>query len=207
MSTSALATTSLTLDQQITLAQGRLEAGTDEDIARIIQSLQTAGFGMSTNIDVKASVEVYTFALAGLSKQAISTVVRKLIRGEYENTKPFIPSPPEFATLVRREMAFLHSHVADLKLRKDSIASANEVRAREKTEEEKARGRAMIAKFQAESQASDALVADEPIDEERAEYWRKIMELKDAPEKNEDFTGFRNQIAKYVSDADKKRSA
>jgi hypothetical protein len=195
------------LDTQITAAQKRLEKGGDEDISKLLKSLTSAGFSLANGINLNAAVDVYKYALDGLSAHAMTIVTRKLIRGEYEDTRPFIPSPPEFATLVRREMSYLQADVADLKLRKDSIASANESRTREKTEEEKARVREMIAKFHAESQANDALATDEPIDEERAEYWRKIMELKDAPEKNEDFTGFRNQIAKYVSDADKKRSA
>lgn len=205
MTQDAIATTTSTLKQQISAVEDRLKKCSNEDISKFLKSLTAAGFALTNGISLNMAIEVYAYALEDLSKYAINTVTRKLIRGEYEDTRPFIPSPPEFASLVRREMASLHDDLADLRLRQASIDSSKQMQGRVKTEEEKARVRAMIAKFHAERQADEAMHTAEPLTEERAEYWRKIMALKDAPEKNEDFNSFRSHIEKYVKAADEKR--
>lgn len=57
-------------------------------------------------------IEGYLIAIAGASYHALQTTVARIIKGEIDGiSKKFCPTPPELATAIRDEMAFVRKQV------------------------------------------------------------------------------------------------
>lgn len=137
-----------TLQQQITATAERLRPCGDDGVAKALKTLQTAGLALSSTIAPGDAQTVYSYALAGLSHEALTTACKKLIRGEYDiERKSFMPSPAELAAVVRAEQRRIAEDHARLR---DTMASVELLRlgsAAKVAPEAKDRVRAMLAGF------------------------------------------------------------
>lgn len=133
-------------------------------------------------------------------------MARKLTKGEYPDPKPFIPSPPEFAALVRAEVSKLQDDLARAKLSHESAAlakgTANDPEAR-------ARVRDRLEKFRADRDAFKAadrglITADS---QERIEMWSKIMALPDAKDFGFEQAQYRDAVRSKLSAIDAREAA
>lgn len=190
-----------TLNAQISAVTERLAPAQDEHVSEAIRSLLAAGLSLPGNMNIDKAPDVYAFALSKVSATGVRKAVAKLVRGEYDlKNRAFIPTPPEFADLARRETRELVDDLSRLKSHRDSITFEPTVH----DEGTKARVRQLLKNFRNAHQAEKSKNADitEPMTEERAEYWRSIMALKDADTVTEEHQQFRRRIEKRVSDTE-----
>lgn len=190
-----------TLNAQISAITERLAPAQDEHVAEAIRSLLAAGLSLPGNMNIDKAPDVYAFALSKVSATGVRKAVAKLVRGEYDlKNRAFIPTPPEFADLARRETRELVDDLSRLKLHRESITFEPTVH----DDETKARVRKLLKNFRGETDAAKSKNADatEPMSDERAEYWRSIMALKDAETVTEEQKQFRRRIEKRVADTE-----
>ncbi len=190
-----------TLNAQISALTERLAPAQDTHVTEAIRSLLSAGLSLPGNMDAAKAPEVYAFALSKVSATGVRKAVAKLVRGEYDlKNRAFIPTPPEFADLARRETRELVDDLSRLKMHRESITFEPTVH----DDETKARVRQLLKNFRAETDAARSKNAEitEPLSDERAEYWRSIMALKDAETVTEEQKQFRRRIEKRVADTD-----
>lgn len=182
-----------TLTQQITSLTEKLKPIDHDTVARALTTMQTAGMIMPTNIKPEDVEKVYTFALEGVPATGLKIATQKLVRGEYEIERGFIPRPPELAAMARAETKTLRDDLARLRLTQQSLQDAQP--AEKMDEAAKERIRAMLGRFRAEHKASKAIEkAPETLTDEHAEYYRKIMALNDAREVGHENLAFRSKI-------------
>lgn len=190
-----------TLNAQISAITERLAPAQDEHVSEAIRSLLAAGLSLPGNMNIDKAPDVYAFALSKVSATGVRKAVAKLVRGEYDlKNRAFIPTPPEFADLARRETRELVDDLSRLKSHRESLIFEPTVH----DETTKARVREILKNFRAENAASKSKSADltEPMTPERAEYWRSIMSFKDADSVTEEQKQFRRRIEKRVSDTE-----
>lgn len=176
-------TTLSTLQQRITAIADRMAPAGDDGVAKALRTLQTGGLALSANIKAKDMNTVYSYALSGLSHDALTTVCKKLVRGEYDiDRKAFIPLPPEMAAMVRAEQRFISD---DLSRARASLASMQPEAPVERSAEEQARVRSLrlgfLNKHQEYKERNGLAPTPETFDEDKAEYFKRILSLKDAP--------------------------
>jgi len=176
-------TTLSTLQQRITAIADRMAPAGDDGVAKALRTLQTGGLALSANIKPKDMNTVYSYALSGLSHDALTTVCKKLVRGEYDiDRKAFIPLPPEMAAMVRAEQRLISD---DLSRARASLASMQPEAPVERSPEEQARVKELRLQFlnahQDLKERNGLAPAVETLDEDKAEYFSRIMSLKDAP--------------------------
>lgn len=206
--TTALATSS-TLAAQITVVTDRLAPVGDDAIAKALRSLQTAGLGLPASVNPKDMNKVYSYALQGLSHEALMVAVRKLVRGEYDiDRKAFIPTPPELAAMVRSEARVITDDLVRLKQKAEAIRLQSKPSTTEGTARDpKARERvqALLGQFRASVAASKAqergAVADDSVSPEMADMWAKIMDLPDAKEVGIEQVQYRNAVRAKLAKA------
>ncbi|MCZ3377443.1 hypothetical protein [Rhizobium sp. AG207R] len=132
-------------------------------------------------MDPDKAPDVYGFALAGVSACGVQKATTKIIRGEYEINRAFVPTPPEFAALARKEALAVRSDLNRLQLSKESIIDAQP---REKTDAaQMAKIRDLVSRFKQQNPAAErryAPSAVEPMTPEQEEYWAKIAALPPA---------------------------
>lgn len=144
---------------------------------------------------------VYSFALAGLSHDAIVIAVKRLIRGEYDINKAFIPTPPELAAIVRSEARAITDDLIRLK------ATAEAMRPKETakvSDEGKARIRDMLANFRASHRMAKEAERGQVVAEvtpEKAAMLRKILALPDAKEVSAEHIRNRQVAEKLIAAA------
>lgn len=145
---------------------------------------------------------VYSFALAGLSHDAIVIAVKRLIRGEYDINKAFIPTPPELAAIVRSEAKNIMDDLVRLK------ATAEAMRPQEKAtpadEGMKARIRERLAEFRASHRMAKEAERGQVVAEvtpEKAAMLRKILALPDAKEVSAEHIRNRQVAEKLIAAA------
>lgn len=190
-----------TLNAQISALTERLAPAQDEHVSEAIRSLLAAGLSLPGNMNPEKAPDVYAFALSKVSATGVRKAVAKLVRGEYDlKNRAFIPTPPEFADIARRETRELVDDLSRLKMHRESITFEPTVH----DDETKARVRQLLKNFRAETEAAMSKNAEitEPLSDERAEYWRSIMALKDAETVTEEQKQFRRRIEKRVADTD-----
>lgn len=196
--TTALTTLS-TLQQQITATAERLRPCGDDGVAKALKTLQTAGLALSSTIAPGDAQTVYSYALAGLSHEALTTTCKKLIRGEYNiDRKAFIPIPAELAAMVRAEQRLISEEHVRLR---DTIASIELLRPDNGTPEDpeaRARVRRMLEGFrswhQTEKEKTRGYAPEMPPSPEEIERWQKIMSLPDAKNLSAEQMAYRRKI-------------
>ncbi|MFC3072372.1 hypothetical protein [Shinella pollutisoli] len=167
-----------------------------------IRSLLSAGLSLPGNMDASKSPEIYAYALSKVSATGVRKAVAKLVRGEYDlRNKAFIPTPPEFADLARHETREIVDDLSRLKARREALTAE---KAPDHDEATKARIRQLLKNFRSSREAEKVQNRElaEPMDDDRAEYWRSIMALKDADNVTEEQMQFRRRIEKRVSDTE-----
>jgi hypothetical protein len=114
-------------------------------VAKALRTLQTGGLALSANIKAKDMNTVYSYALSGLSSEALTIACKKLVRGEYDiERKSFIPLPPELAAMVRAEQRLISDDLARARATLDSLQPAPVV---ERSPEAQARVKALRLGF------------------------------------------------------------
>jgi len=181
--TTALVATSSTLQQQITAIADKLRPCGEEGAAKAIRTLRTGGMGLPSTIKAEDVNKVYSYALSGLSSEALTIACKKLVRGEYDiDRKSFIPLPPELAAMVRAEQRLISDDLARARATLDSMKPEPVV---ERSPEAQARVKALRLGFlnehQEYKQRNGLAPTPEEFNEEKAEYFERIMALKDAP--------------------------
>ncbi|MDX3973272.1 hypothetical protein [Shinella sp.] len=189
------------LNAQISAVTERLAPARDEHVSEAIRSLLSAGLSLPGGMNLEKAPDVYAFALSKVSATGVKKATAKLVRGEYElKNRAFIPTPPEFADLARRETRELVDDVARLKAHRDALTTHPVVH----DEASRAKVRQLLKNFRAAHEASKSKNADvtQPMTDDRAEYWRSIMSLKDADAVTEEQKQFRRRIERRVSDTE-----
>lgn len=170
-----------TLDRQIGELNERLAPVTDDHVSKAIRSLLAAGLALPSGMDPDKAPDVYGFALSGVSVCGVQKATAKIIRGEYEINRAFIPTPPEFAALARKEASAVRGDLTRLQLSKESLIDA---RPREKTDpQQMEKIRDLTRRFKQQNPAAErryAAKVPEQMTPEQEEYWAKIMALPSA---------------------------
>lgn len=192
------------MEQQITATQARLAPAAESDIAKVLVSLRSAGMGLPTGMKPEDVTTVYSYALSGLSTDALNIAAKKLIRGEYPiERKAFIPTPPELAAIVRAESRVISDDLVRLKDTAESMRGPEKPKVDEAA---KARIREKLAQFRADHAAQKAAsktpVVEEEMTHEQVAYFRKIQDLPDAPEITPEQMRHRNAIASRIEKAE-----
>lgn len=188
-----------TLDRQISALTEKLAPVHQDHISEAVASMLKAGMSLPSNMDPSEAPAVYGFAMNGASVGGVKRAVVKLIRGEYDlRNRSFIPSPPELAALARDETRIFVADRARLRETMQSLTERPEPRSPEMT----ARAKELVAHWRASEEARKAETAlpHQPMTEDRADYWRRIMDVKDAPNPGDEQMQFRRQIEKQVAD-------
>lgn len=154
---------------------------------------------------------VYNYALSDVPSFGLRRAVEKVIKGEYEIERGFIPRPPELAAMARAEAKSVRDDIARLREKEATIKGMVEAKTDRPDEAAKERIRCMLGRFRAENTARRAqergVIFHEPISPEKAEYWEKIQSLKDAPEITAEQQAFRRKISNDISATEMKRAA
>lgn len=211
--TNALTTLS-TLQQQITAFAERLRPCGDEAVAKALRTLQTAGLSLSANIPPSEVNTVYSYALSGLSGEALTTVCRKLIRGEYQVNHGFVPLPSELATMVRVEQQALSEELYRLKTTREALEFAQSRNAApqkgtcrdpDSVARVKAMREAFLRNHAAEKAKAVNPVPHMPTSPERREMLAKIMDMPDAPNISAEQMAYRRKCEAELANADTKQ--
>lgn len=193
-----------TLDQEITVLSERLNPPKPDFIAECLQSLKAGGMLVPKGIAAADFLREYSIAIGGVPHYGLMVVVAKLKRGEYTDVSAeFMPLPAHLAAMARAECRVVRDDIIRLREKRDAIAALKPQP--KENEEERLRQleriRSLHADFKATHTASKvgaASVLHEPMDDEKAEYWRKISELKDAAEPTAEQMAFRRKIGWQV---------
>lgn len=170
------------MEQQITAVTARLAPAGEDAVAKALRSLQAAGLGLPSSIDPKEVGKVYSFALSGLSQDALVIAVKKLVRGEYNVNRAFIPTPPELAAMVRAEAKTISDDLVRLKATAEAMRPPETVKV---SEEGKARIRKMLEEYRASHRLAKEAERGNVVPEvtpEKIAMLSRIMELPDAKE-------------------------
>lgn len=205
-----LPTTISTLNAQIGELTRQLEPVTNEQAMKGVRSLLAAGLSLpsammafakgkdeSENEEQNKAPEIYAFAMAGIPRVGFQRAVQKIIRGEYEINRAFIPTPPELAAMARSEARVIREDKARLQelinaLRLDKPETiSNEGRAKVK---------ALLSQFRSKDSERRAreTVPDMPLDEEKAAYYEKILAMNDLPNVSVEQAEYRSQMKAKV---------
>ncbi len=128
--------------------------------------------------------------------------------GEFDKFRGFMPTPSEFAEIVRNEQRSISEDLARARAKMEALTPEPVV---EKSAEARARVRALREAFLAEHKADlerrHPAAVPEVFDEDRAEYFSRIMALKDAPVITAEQTAERNKRAAQIASAAKQEQA
>lgn len=152
-------------------------------------------------MQVDKAPEIYAYALSGVPGSCVQKATGKIIRGEYEINRGFVPTPPEFAAIARAEARILREDKTRLMEKLESMGASQ--KAEKVSEEGKARIRAMLAMFRTKDAARKAysVKIPEAMDVAMAEYFEHIMALRDAPEVTAEQAAFRRRIRTEIEGA------
>ncbi|MEZ2131884.1 MULTISPECIES: hypothetical protein [unclassified Sinorhizobium] len=190
-----------TLNRQIGALSEQLRPATEDQVARSVRSLLAAGLALPSAMQAGKAPEIYAFALAGVAAHGLRRATEKIIRGEYEINRAFVPTPPEFAALARSEARAVREDIARLRERKAMLEEAGRPRA--KTDEGQLdRIRALYRQFSAANSQAKAFERHRPPQEaltpEEAAYWAGIADLSDAPTISAEQAAFRRRVAAVI---------
>lgn len=142
---------SLTLAEKITEAADKLAPASGDAIAARLLGLKNSGLSFPPGLDPKRAPEIYAAAMKGIPLEALKRASVRILRGEVPNvSKDFIPTPPNFAAIARKEAVILWEDYGRLKLTADSMRP---VERRNPSPEERSRVRQMVEQVKAEAEA------------------------------------------------------
>lgn len=188
----------LTLSQEIGALTEQLAPASAETIGRHLLSMRKAGLAISGGIKPEDLETVYSYALSNSPSYGLRRAVEKIIKGEYDIDRGFIPRPPELAAMARAESRVVTDDLIRLRERRSTLEDLQ--RKPEHVDEgAKERVRALLGRYRAENEAykaqSRGIVVAEPMTADQAEYWSKINALRDAPEVTAEQMAHRRKIA------------
>ena len=138
-----------TLSQQLTKATDLLAPASEDGIAANILRLHRAGLAYPPGIDQQKAGQIYAFALKRIPIEALKRAVAKIVQGGIPDiSRDFIPTPPRLAAICRAEALALYQDRDRLAL---TIESMRMNVPPPKSEEEKARVRAMVESVKADA--------------------------------------------------------
>lgn len=149
--TTATANQLSTLNEKISIANERLRPVSDDGIASAIIKLAGAGLSFPPSIRSDGAARVYQFALRGVSVEGLRRTIVKIVQGEHPQVRDFLPTPPALAAMVKAEERELWADRERLLSTKDAMEFKRPGGA--KTDEEKARVRAMVEGVKAHAAA------------------------------------------------------
>lgn len=153
---------------------------------------------------------VYGYALSDVPAFGLKRAVEKLIKGEYDIRRGYIPKPPELAAMARAEAKVIRDDLTRLREKRATLLDLQK-KPQPVSQDSLDRVRAMLGRFRADQEASAARHRGEPVSEpmtdEKAEYWRRIEALRDAPEVSADQRAFRRKIEMDLPEAKMKDAA
>lgn len=142
---------SLTLAEKISDAESKLIAASPDAIAARLLGLKNSGLSFPPGLDPARAPEIYAHAMKGMPLEALKRASVRILRGEVPNiSRDFIPTPPNFAAIARKEAVLLFEDYGRLKLAADSMRPAPR---RDPSPEEKSRVRQMVEQVKAEAEA------------------------------------------------------
>ena len=142
---------SLTLDQKISAVNELLQPVSADLIASTLIRMRNAGLDFAPGLDARRAADIYTFAMRGVCREGFKRASARIIQGTAGEVSGFIPKPPSFAALARSESAELWRERDRLMLTAESLSLGRD---REpKSEEAKAKVRAMVAMVKAQADA------------------------------------------------------
>lgn len=186
-----------TLNQEISGLTEKLTPATADHVKESISSLIRAGLLFPASIKAEDAPMVYGFALTSISAHGLRHAVAKLVRGEYENiNRAFIPLPPELAAMARAETRTIVEDLARLKAKREAM----ELKPQTRNPETVARIREMVAKHREQHAARKAVesIPQEPLSDEKAEYYRSILALRDTSNVSAEQMAYRRVIEREV---------
>lgn len=194
-----------TLNRELSEVTERLQPASHDGIAAAILKLHRAGLSYPPGVDPVKAGDIYAFALKGVALEAIKRAMTKIIQGEIPGVRDFIPTPPALAAIVKAEASELWRHRERLLLALDSVKAGGP--GAEATPEAKARVRALVAGVRAAAadvreQERRGYQASVPLTHDQAEYFSKILALKDAPAVSADHMAARRFASKKIEEAD-----
>ena len=151
LSNPTTANRSLTLDEKISSVTELLQPVSADLVAATLLRMVRAGLDYSAGIDPRGAKDFYVFAMRGVCKEGFKRAATKIMQGDVPEISGFIPKPPVFAALARSESAALWRERDRLLLTQESLSLGKD-RA-PKTEEAKAKVRAMVAQVKAQADA------------------------------------------------------
>lgn len=192
-----------TLNQEISALTEKLAPAATDHVKESISSLIRAGLLFPSSIKAEDAPMVYGFALTNISTHGLRHAVTKLIRGEYEYiNRAFIPLPPELAAMARAETRLIVEDLSRLKARRAAMVPP-EPEKRDEAMIARVRALRMQHKEQHAARKAVATIPQEPMTDEKAEYYRRIMSLRDAPDITAEQAAYRRKIAGDMPDEER----
>lgn len=185
------------MSQEIGALTAKLAPAEPASIASYLLSMRKAGLALPHGMKPEDLEAVYGYALSDVPACGLKRAVEKIIKGEYDIERAFIPRPPELAAIARAESKSFRDDLTRLRLKESTIKDLQS-KPQPISEDAKARVRSLLGRYRAETQAykeqQRGYLAPEPMSDEKAEYWRKIEAMKDAPQVTAEQQQFRNKI-------------
>lgn len=203
-----------TLSREIGVLTEKLAPAGSDAIARYLLSMRKAGMAIPAGMKPDDLEPTYGYALADVPAYGLHRAVEKLLKGEYEIERGFIPRPPELAAMARSEAKVIRDDLARLRGRERTLKELSE-KPHEADEASKARVKALLANFRKSHADAKAKERGHPVhvpmSPEQAEYWSKISALPDAEtisaENHEQRRKIGNELAELASAANPDRGA
>lgn len=197
-----------TLTQEIGVLTDALRPAAAGAINNFIEDLNSRGFAYPTSISPEKVLEEYAAVLSRYSVGALSKARRKLRDGEFDKFRAFLPTPAEFAEIVRREQRAISDDLSRLRATKEAMeaGSSNADKGTCRDPETRARVKAMLGEFrawhQSEKEKERGEVSPElPPSPEQIAMWEKIMDLPDAKEVSFEQIQYRNAVRAKLAKA------
>lgn len=203
-----------TLSREIGALTEKLAPAGSDTIARYLLSMRKAGMAIPAGMKPDDLEATYGYALADVPAYGLHRAVEKLLKGEYEIERGFIPRPPELAAMARLEAKVIREDLARLRERERTLKDLSE-KPCEVDEASRARVKALLANFRkghAEAKAKQrGQPVHMPMSPEQADYWSKISALPDAEslsaENMEHRRKIGSELAELAAEANPERSA
>lgn len=195
-----LPTTQQTLQHQISVLTEQLAPASDTEIFMAVRTLMAAGLALPSGMQQDKAPEIYAHAMSGISVYGIHRATEKLLRGEYDINRSFVPTPPELAAICRAETRVIRDDRARLQDRLATLESLKE-EPEPRNPQAIAHVKALRQSFQRQHAAQKAAgeVPQDPMSNEKAEYYAKIMSINDAPGISAEQAAYRRHIANEIN--------
>ena len=190
-----------TLTRQIGALTEQLQPVTDDTIAKALRMMMGVGLSLPATIDPASAVDAYAVALEGIGREGVERAAKRVIRGEYDIHKGFVPTAPEFAALARKEARTIGEDLARLRESQATLEDATRPRAPSNPEmiaRIKQMNRDYQHRHQAEKSREDRSGANAPIDDERRARLEKILAAPERPGIRPEEVRLANEMANRI---------